>query len=136
VSKKQHLIEQAMNYVQDGKLNLTELRVDDSSLYTRICSIFENIDEFKKEVAPIQCYYDKKANYVAKKKDATYIPTMQTRSLRNELAFQKLAELRRVHSFEEIASTYNVSKQAVQQLFDNLKDFYHTYIDDPNNRHV
>ena len=136
MSKKQSLVENAMLYVKDGKLNLTELRVDDSSLYTRICTMFESIEEFKKEIAPIECYYDKKANYVAKKKDSVYIPTLQTKSLRNELAFQKLAELRRTKSFEEISEQYNVSKQAVQQLFDNLKDFYEYYIDDQNASHV
>ena len=132
MSKKQALLDNAMLYVKDGKLNLTELRVDDSSLYTRICTMFESIEEFKKEVAPIECYYDKKANYVAKKKDSVYIPTLQTKSLRNELAFQKLVELRKSKTLEQIADDYKVSKQAVQQLFDNLKDFYETYIDDEN----
>ena len=136
MSKKQHLIEQALTYAKDGKLNLTELRIDDTSLYTRICSIFESIEEFKSLVAPIECFYDKKANYVAKKKDSAYIPTLQTRSLRNELAFQKLMELRKDKKLDEIAEMYNVSKQAVQQLFDNLKDFYQTYIDDEHNIHV
>jgi len=136
VSKKQSLVENTMLYVKDGKLNLTELRVDDNSLYTRICTMFESIEEFKKEIAPIECFYDKKANYVAKKKDSVYIPTMQTKSLRNELAFQKLSELRKTQPFEQIAERYGVSKQAVQQLFDNLKDFYQEYIDDENVGHV
>jgi hypothetical protein len=136
VSKKQALIDNALLYVKDGKLNLTELRVDDNSLYTRICTMFESIEEFKKEIAPIECFYDKKANYVAKKKDSVYIPTLQTKSLRNELAFQKLAELRKVQTFEQIADHYGVSKQAVSQLFDNLKDFYQEYVDDTNASHV
>ena len=125
-----------MFYVKDGKLNLTELRVDNSSLYTRICGMFESIEEFKKEIAPIECFYDKKANYVAKKKNSAYIPTLQTKSLRNELAFQKLMELRKVQTFEQIADHYGVSKQAVSQLFDSLKDFYETYIDAENVNHV
>lgn len=136
MSKKQALIDNALLYVKDGKLNLTELRVDDNSLYTRICTMFESIEEFKKEIAPIECFYDKKANYVAKKKDSVYIPTLQTKSLRNELAFQKLAELRKVQTFEQIADHYGVSKQAVSQLFDNLKDFYQEYVDDTNASHV
>jgi hypothetical protein len=121
-----------MLYVKDGKLNLTELRVDDASLYTRICMMFESMEEFKKEILPIECHYDKKANYVAKKKNSNYIPTLQTKSLRNELAFQKLNELRQTNTLEQIAEQYDVSKQAVQQLFDSLKDFYEMYIDDEN----
>lgn len=132
MSKKQALIDNALLYVKDGKLNLTELRIDDNSLYTRICTMFESIEEFKKEIAPIECFYDKKANYVAKKKDSVYIPTLQTKSLRNELAFQKLMELRRDSTLEQIAENYGVSKQAVQQLFDNLKGFYEQYVDDVN----
>jgi hypothetical protein len=136
MSKKQALIDNAMLYIKDGKLNLTELRVDNSSLYTRICGMFESIEEFKKEIVPIECYYDKKANYVAKKKNSAHIPTLQTKSLRNELAFQKLMELRKVQTFEQIADHYGVSKQAVSQLFDSLKDFYETYIDAENVNHV
>lgn len=118
-----------MQYVKDGKLNLTELRIDDTSLYTRICSLFESIDDFKKTIEPIECFYDKRANYVAKKKDSIHIPTLQTRSLRNQLAFEKLSDLRQSYTFEQVAEKYSVSKQAVQQLFDNLKDFYELRID-------
>ena len=43
-------------------------------------------------------------------------------TLRNQLAYKALLELRKDNTFEEIAKQYGVSKAAVSQLFSALKN--------------
>lgn len=122
-TKRELIIDAALKYAVDGKLNLTELRQQNKSLYVRICAVFENIDDFKRAVEPIVCFYNRRKQPEVERSDK-HLPAVDIASLRNELAFQKLIELRETNTLEQIASKYGVTRQAVHQLHNVLSEFY------------
>jgi hypothetical protein len=122
-TKRELIVDAALKYAVDGKLNLSELRQQNKSLYVRICAVFENIDDFKRAVEPTVCFYSRRKQKYVERSDK-HLPAVDIASLRNELAFQKLFELRKEQTFEQIADHYSVSKQAVHQLHEVLSEFY------------
>ncbi|CAB4143992.1 hypothetical protein UFOVP453_14 [uncultured Caudovirales phage] len=123
-TKRQTLIDAAMKYVNNDKLNLTEMRKDNNSLYVRICNVFENIADFKQSIAPIECVYTKDRAERRVFRSDSHIPAAEIASLRNELAYQKIVELRKTMTYEQIAKRYGVSKQGVHELHAKLTEFY------------
>ena len=124
MNKREQLLESVKSYVENDKLNLTALRKVDNSIYSRICAVFENMEDFKKSIAPIDCYYEKNIRKYQKKPDDFVRVTFEQKTLRNSLAFDMLNILKQTHTYEEIATKYSVSKQNVQQLYTNLSDLY------------
>jgi hypothetical protein len=122
MNKREQLIDMVRQYVEDGRLNLSSLRVVDKSLYTRICSVFESMSDFKEAIKPIECYYQK--NIYTKKSDSVVRVTFETKTLRNRFAYEHINMLRKTMTYEEISSKYSVSKQNVQQLHQSLTDLY------------
>lgn len=128
MDKQQKLIEKVKPYIENGKLNLSYFRSIKPSLYNQICAIFENIDDFKKCVEPVECYYDKK--YIKRSPDEETKVTLAEKSFRNILAYEKLNMLRQEMTYEQIATIYGITKQNVQHLYKKLSDLY---VDEENN---
>ncbi len=130
MNKRELMIERAKQFIdEEGKLNISVLRDEDHSLYVRICQIFDGMEDFKKAIQPIECTYnnDKKKNQGKK----FYFPTVDSASVRNQLAFEKLYELHdeQQHTYDQIAEKYGVTRQAVHILYKSLSAYYEKHIE-------
>jgi hypothetical protein len=123
-TKREQLIDAAKEYIADNKLNLSTLRKENNSLYVRICAVFDNIDDFKNAIAPIECVYSKDRAERRTFRSNAHILGVEIVSLRNELAYEKLVELRETMSYEQIAKRYGLSKQGVYDLYVRLSEQY------------
>ncbi len=131
-SKRETVVEAAKNFVSDGQLNLSNLRKENISLYVRICAVFDSIDDFKESMKPIECVYAKERANRNKVRYDTNLPDIENRSLRNLLAYDKLSELCQNMTYEQIATKYDVSKQAVHELHKRLSEFFNSRLTDTN----
>jgi hypothetical protein len=120
VGKKDKIVLDAQALAVDGKLNLTDVRHLHKSLYSKITTVFESVDDFKKAIQPIECVYTKQRKPYKQRFDKHY-PVVDL-SLRNLLAFEKMTELREENPLERIAEKYGVSRQAVHQLEEALRE--------------
>jgi predicted DNA-binding protein YlxM (UPF0122 family) len=119
MGKKEKIIEDAQALVVDGKLNLTILRREFKSFYMKIAAVFDNIEEFKEMMKPVECIYER-YRMAPRNTYERYLPQINSKTLRNQLALDKLEELRSEKTFDQIADFYGVSRQAVHYLYDAL----------------
>lgn len=104
-NKKQEIQQKISKYVKSGVLDITTFRNDNPSLYATIPYYFGGINKMLDELGLI------KVQKVHGKNNATF---------RNKLAYDKLAELRKDHTLEEIAKMYGVTRALVNQLYQSL----------------
>ncbi|MNB73737.1 hypothetical protein D3C81_496950 [compost metagenome] len=109
--KKQAIIDLLSQYKDSsGNIDMTRFREEQSSAYTRIPYYFGSVEN-----ALQQFHLVATGNSVGKGS-----PTNRL-TLRNELAYDMLVELRKNHTLEEIGSMYGgVSRAHVNQLFQSL----------------
>jgi uncharacterized protein YerC len=122
MTKKERFLEKAKNYAEDGKLNLSLLRQVDLSLYNGICFYFDGIKDFKEAIKPVECVYEK-SKYKKKPDDIVKV-NFETKTLRNLFAHDHINILRQTMTYEQIATKYGVTKQAVQRLDQSLSRIY------------
>lgn len=127
MGKKDTIIEHAKGLAVDGRLNMTMLRKEYRSFYMKIASVFDNMEEFKNMMKPVDCYHER---YGVAPVRNEYSPQLNNASLRNKIAYEKLIELRTHYTFEEIAEKYNVSRQAIHSLVESLKKVFKDNIDE------
>ncbi|MNV54170.1 hypothetical protein D3C71_1463440 [compost metagenome] len=95
---------------ENGNVDMTKFREDQSSAYTRIPYYFGSVEN-----ALQQLHLVASGNSIGKGS-----PTNRL-TLRNELAYDRLVDLRKNHTLEEIGTMYGgVSRAHVNQLFQSL----------------
>ncbi len=127
MGKREKIVSEAQALAVDGQLNLTEVRREHKSLYAKIAQVFDSVDEFKEAMKPVECVYAKYRRQPKARSDK-HFPAIDL-SLRNLLALERMIELRLNYPLERIALQYNVSKQAVHQLEEALREAHKHSID-------
>lgn len=112
--KKNEIIETMQQYRDEhGNIDLGRLRKEDRSTYNLISYYFVNIDNALIAAGSSNSEYSKEVAKGA---------PVNRKTLRNELAYDMLAELRGKHTLEEIAQRYGCSRAHVNQLFQSLSN--------------
>ena len=108
--KKEHIIKSMEAYVDaNNRIDITKFRLENSSDYSLLSHYFGSVN-----AAIESCGWIK----LQKSKSSTKGSTM---ILRDKLAYDMLSNLRKKHTFEEIAQMYNVTKPAISQLYKALQ---------------
>jgi hypothetical protein len=110
--QKKNEIKEVMKRYQDehGNVDLTKLRLEEPKVYRKIPYYFKSIDNALAEfngVAAVSPIPNKGGS-------------INRLTLRNQLAWDMLKELREKHTLEEISSRYGVSRAHVNQLYQAL----------------
>lgn len=103
--KKQELKLIINKYVNNNVLDITTFRLENPKLYTSIPYYFGTVTKMLDELGLI------KIQKTAGKNNLTF---------RNRLAYDRISELRKDHTLEEIANMYGVTRALVNQLFQAL----------------
>jgi len=112
--KKQEIIEEMMKFKDEyGNIDLTRLRKENDKLYNRISYYFKGMDN-----ALMAAGATGKGGSNSSE-PATGAP-VNRKTLRNELAYDMLVQLREKHTLEDIAQRYGCSRAHVNQLFQSL----------------
>ena len=109
--KKQEILDLMSKYKDEhGNVDMTKFREEQTSAYARIPYYFKSVE------GALQALNSGLSSEVSKGS-----PTNKL-TLRNSLAYDKLVELRKNHTLEEIGNMYGgVSKAYVRQLFESLE---------------
>lgn len=109
--KKQEILDLMSQYRDEhGNVDMTKFREEQSSAYARIPYYFKTVE------GALQALNVGLTGEVAKGS-----PTNKL-TLRNSLAYDRLVELRKTHTLEEIGNMYGgVSRAHVRQLFESLE---------------
>lgn len=112
LQRQQELIDIMLQYKDEhGNIDLSRLRKEDNKTYNKISYNFGSIDE-----ALIAC----NANGLETNNIAAKGAPLNRKTLRNELAYDMLSELRKNNTLEEIAERYGCTRAHVNQLFQSL----------------
>lgn len=111
--KKQEIIGIMLKYKDEfGNIDLSRLRKEDSKTYNKITYYFGSIDEALAESG------------FQSSKDGSQVANgapLNRKTLRNELAYDMLVQLRKEHTLEEIAQKYDCTRAHVNQLLQSLR---------------
>ncbi|AEO93825.1 gp580 [Bacillus phage G] len=110
--RRQEILEVMGKYKDEfGNIDLSRLRKEDNKTYNKISYYFGSIDE-----ALIACG----SQNTEEERGADKGAPVNRKTLRNELAFDMLTQLREKYTLEEIAQSYGCSRAHVNQLFQSL----------------
>lgn len=103
-----------MNKYKDeyGNIDLSKLRKEDGATYNKISYHFDTIDKALIAAG---------AANSGQAKDLAKGAPVNRKTLRNELAYDMLVELRSKHTLEAIATRYGCSRAHINQLFQSLQ---------------
>lgn len=110
--KKQEIIDIMTQYKdENGGIDLSALRKEDNKTYNKISYYFGSIDNALAECGVMNVVPSNSSDKGA---------SLSRKTLRNELAYDMIATLRKNHTLEEIAQRYGCTRAHVNQLFKSL----------------